>query len=426
MDSRRRRRRQDVQSEDDYLSNLPDELLSHILSFLPTLDSIRTSVLSRRWRHVWTSVPVINFSYFELQPIVKKHFFVSRGGDSVSRLHLSGLSNIHDHGIIVGGRIIAERRINRGHPVYKLIEYVKSHDARHVTLRKFSFEYCSDSLLDLLFDWPSLASLNMQVVGFTNLTLFKFCKFRLSNLNTLSLSLGKNTISNEILANLLSACPILKELQLKADYPQARHESIQIEVPSLLRLTLIPVPSKLQINCEKLEYLRLKADANLMHLHVEAPSLTSVRLYRLWRFGTFAQTICNVTTVAIRVSNKRLLGLTPIFLGKYKAVVQGFPIFHKLIELKIKIYVAEQFSLDIVFDLLRCTPNLQSLILTEYKKPSRDEDLSEWENSSSRINEPLEHLKRVSMNINSERIRSTFLKTLSEIVPAWDRVVVTC
>ncbi|KAG6516748.1 hypothetical protein ZIOFF_027222 [Zingiber officinale] len=67
-------------------------------------------------------------------------------------------------------------------------------------------------------------------------------------------------------------------------------------------------------------------------------------------------------------------------------------------------YVTKKFSLDVVFDLLQCTPKLQSLvlILIEYKKRLRDEDFSEGESSSS-----LENL---------ERIRSALLKKLSKTV----------
>jgi hypothetical protein len=46
----------------DRVSILPDDLLHHILSFLPTQDAIRTSVLSRRWQRVWIGLPTFAFS----------------------------------------------------------------------------------------------------------------------------------------------------------------------------------------------------------------------------------------------------------------------------------------------------------------------------------------------------------------------------
>ncbi|KAL7000308.1 hypothetical protein U1Q18_001456 [Sarracenia purpurea var. burkii] len=48
--------------EHDYLTELPERLLHHILSFLTMKDVIRTSVLAKRWRHVWLSVPCLDYS----------------------------------------------------------------------------------------------------------------------------------------------------------------------------------------------------------------------------------------------------------------------------------------------------------------------------------------------------------------------------
>lgn len=45
----------------DRTSSLPDPLLCHILSFLPTEDAITTSFLSKRWQHLWASFPNLTF-----------------------------------------------------------------------------------------------------------------------------------------------------------------------------------------------------------------------------------------------------------------------------------------------------------------------------------------------------------------------------
>ncbi|PRQ58795.1 putative F-box domain-containing protein [Rosa chinensis] len=45
----------------DRISALPDALISHILSSLPTLDAVRTTVLSRRWNNQWTSIQNLDF-----------------------------------------------------------------------------------------------------------------------------------------------------------------------------------------------------------------------------------------------------------------------------------------------------------------------------------------------------------------------------
>uniref|UniRef100_A0A0D3D2Y3 F-box domain-containing protein n=1 Tax=Brassica oleracea var. oleracea TaxID=109376 RepID=A0A0D3D2Y3_BRAOL len=44
----------------DFIKSMPDEILNHILSFIPIDLAIRTSVLSRRWRHAWCELPCLH------------------------------------------------------------------------------------------------------------------------------------------------------------------------------------------------------------------------------------------------------------------------------------------------------------------------------------------------------------------------------
>ncbi|CDP10686.1 unnamed protein product [Coffea canephora] len=50
-------------SQVNRISAIPDELLSHILSFLPTRESAVTSLLSTRWRHLFASRPEIDLEF---------------------------------------------------------------------------------------------------------------------------------------------------------------------------------------------------------------------------------------------------------------------------------------------------------------------------------------------------------------------------
>ncbi|XLR42957.1 hypothetical protein S83_027617 [Arachis hypogaea] len=52
----------------DLISNLPNFLLFHILSFLPTRCAMATSVLARRWRHLWKDLLVLDLDNSEESP----------------------------------------------------------------------------------------------------------------------------------------------------------------------------------------------------------------------------------------------------------------------------------------------------------------------------------------------------------------------
>ncbi|WJX88163.1 hypothetical protein P8452_70278 [Trifolium repens] len=64
LTSKRVKEEETTNGEDtDRMSSLPDSILSHILSFLPTKTSVSTmSLVSRRWRHLWEHQQVFDFS----------------------------------------------------------------------------------------------------------------------------------------------------------------------------------------------------------------------------------------------------------------------------------------------------------------------------------------------------------------------------
>lgn len=45
----------------DIISNLPLNVLEHILMCLPIRDAVRTGILSSKWRYKWVSIPELVF-----------------------------------------------------------------------------------------------------------------------------------------------------------------------------------------------------------------------------------------------------------------------------------------------------------------------------------------------------------------------------
>ncbi|KAL5711367.1 hypothetical protein ACHQM5_021831 [Ranunculus cassubicifolius] len=102
MDSSKKKKLVDEQgscSADDRLSSLPDNILHYIISFLPTKYAVGSSVLSTRWKHIWTSIHSFDFydklTYSGCKSINytkrKKMFY-----DFVDRvLHVNDVPNVH-------------------------------------------------------------------------------------------------------------------------------------------------------------------------------------------------------------------------------------------------------------------------------------------------------------------------------------------
>jgi len=112
LNSKRRKALQ----EEDRISSLPDDVLNHILSCLPTKTAVATGCLSRRWRHLWQHLHVLDFyddSLYSDNPIeLKKFVFLVNGvlallhnprGTQKMRLHCAHSvindDNFHAHSL---------------------------------------------------------------------------------------------------------------------------------------------------------------------------------------------------------------------------------------------------------------------------------------------------------------------------------------
>ncbi|CAN6558392.1 unnamed protein product [Malus baccata var. baccata] len=83
----------------DRISALPNEVLCHILSFLPTKYVVRTTVLSKKWNNIWTSVPNLYFCDDDYPNVNAFISFVDHVLDSpdLSRIQKFHLRCDHDY-----------------------------------------------------------------------------------------------------------------------------------------------------------------------------------------------------------------------------------------------------------------------------------------------------------------------------------------
>ncbi|PRQ30800.1 putative F-box domain, FBD domain, leucine-rich repeat domain, L domain-containing protein [Rosa chinensis] len=79
---------------EDRISQLPDAVLRHILSFVPTTKCVvRTCILSKRWKDIWASIPNLYFRDEEFSSSADFIAFVDRvllhrGSSAIQKFHL--------------------------------------------------------------------------------------------------------------------------------------------------------------------------------------------------------------------------------------------------------------------------------------------------------------------------------------------------
>ncbi|CAL5213510.1 unnamed protein product [Lathyrus oleraceus] len=135
---------------EDRLSDLPECIILHILSFLTIQHAVQTCVLSTRWKHLWKRMPTLNLNSHEFMTLKIFSVFVSKIlslRDTSTALHAVNL---------IRGRTIEPRLLKR------FLNYVISHNTH---LQQLGISVCGD--IGLIFNCVSscraLTSLTLSV-----------------------------------------------------------------------------------------------------------------------------------------------------------------------------------------------------------------------------------------------------------------------
>jgi hypothetical protein len=306
----------------DRISNLPESLLCHILSFLRTKEAVVTSILSSRWKTLWTLVPNLDLDddklywesyglYWEQSPDQDQDQDQLSFADVLSRIWVLRESNplktFRLHWRCECDPILVDRWVRTAiaHDLEELNLYLCLAQPFYLPCTLFSY---AKTLLVLkltgcnifidtpssFLGFPSLKILHIEGVNSANQDSFsrllsccpvlqdlfiqtnncdwkKDCNFKIivdtpsSFLGFPSLKIlhlhGVNSANQDPFSRLLSCCPVLQDLFIQTNYFDSKKDcNFKIIVPTLKRLHLSIYLShyQLEINAPALEYLYFK------------------------------------------------------------------------------------------------------------------------------------------------------------------------
>ncbi|CAA0816249.1 Unknown protein [Striga hermonthica] len=227
----------------DMLSALPDEILSHILSFLSFKTSVSTSTLAARWRRLWAYAPNIQFTEDSVPcSISERTNFLRKLTNIVSQCESHGVNTL---------------RFNMFYfDEHEVEACLESAFARNVKIVDLTFPYYIHSMSPCIFTSKTLVDLRIKHLHI-EMNEGAVCLPALKRLRLDYVRLGCS------LESLISGCPVLEDLTLGNCLLNdgENGECHCISSPIMKRLVLhcfLPSTSRLKMDTPALEYLELR------------------------------------------------------------------------------------------------------------------------------------------------------------------------
>ncbi|XP_073303402.1 F-box/LRR-repeat protein At3g58900-like isoform X2 [Primulina huaijiensis] len=356
---------QNIDGGDCKISHLPDCILHRILSYLPTKEVVATSILSKRWKHLWTEVTYFDFDdsmLYSSQTDFRHPLDVTRFMNFVERVLL-----VREKSDMKRFRLSCRVCFSES-SVHEWISAALRHNVQELDLCLFVQE--PFTLPWGVFDHSSLTAVRLEM----NCTLQLPTCISFPYLRRLHLCLV--TFPNDLLMQkLFSSCPFLEELAI-LDCEWINMKCISIAIPSLKSLILDDLPfcsvddlrgCEIKIDAENLVFFKycgyLSNEIHIYDLSSSALALINVpilcqrqreitsRTFKLFRG------LKNVSS--LRISSGALESL---FLAD--DVLDRLPIFENLTLLELR----GQFGghcIELLMEFLYHFPKLQSLHFCE-------------------------------------------------------------
>ncbi|XVF70562.1 hypothetical protein PTKIN_Ptkin11bG0171800 [Pterospermum kingtungense] len=337
----------------DRISNLPDPLLYHILSFLSTKEAVSTSVLSTRWRYLFASVSSLYLNddflwrHNKRTTIAEFLNFVDRVlvfniRANIEKLHLKiGVDSSHVHSWISSA--------------------ILWHGVRELHLCISNSKQSTTVLPSILFTSKTLVVLKLQI----DTVLCVPSDVCLQNLKILRLQFFE-FLNDGSLERLISSCVMLEDLVIY--HCKLRNVSrLNICHPFLKRFTMIfghmeLSNSWIMIDAPSLVYLEYMANIAAGYSMKNLHSLVKANITLV--LDKYARQASNFYCVKATELSRGLINVKSLRLStsalKLLLCYEPLPLFEKLVKLKIHAYLSCCWENGIE-KVLQSMPNLEKL-----------------------------------------------------------------
>ncbi|WVZ02608.1 hypothetical protein V8G54_023414 [Vigna mungo] len=226
MKSKRATESGEREEREDILSDLPDEVLQHIMEFLPTIQAIQTCVLSKRWKNLWRCLTTLTFEFFN-------------GGIHKYNRYVNHVLSNRDDSISLHKMCLTVFNSTTPKVLNNAIKYASEHHIHELTLfMDIKFKQTPKSFIPLVINCKSLTLLVIYSNS-SSLPLILPPSFAIPSLKTLFLyNVVFTARDDNSCAEPFSECTSLIALHLEGSMLTHSTKTLCISNPSLYVLNM--------------------------------------------------------------------------------------------------------------------------------------------------------------------------------------------